>query len=280
MYFIEQSEESSTYPFESKDSSPPKELPNEDKIRALPLQRNRKFFGGKSGTGNPFYKVDPDLSPKIQISDTNNRTNMNSCSNLAQIDPSLNNSLVHDPNSPSRRREDKVKTTINFFQAGRARNGFTKCLLKKNAPVNADSSVVLEITDEIRTLTDQDECFLESFTMQLNESRDSSMSRAANGKVGVKRIKTLKSSVRFTLGSHNSNPEENYTMNSKSSKIFQEDDGRVGIDTVVDHDQILKEDIGFQAYVQSRIQSNGANKQQTKLSINLRGKKPNFRIGK
>jgi hypothetical protein len=207
----------------------------------FPAEKKCKFLEGMKGMQHSTKSFSTESLQEGKNLEVGQKEDPNDASNLAQIEPSFFICLQPkalfntDHGPPALHSERQVN-----LQAWR------KCLLKKNTPVVPDSTPTFEVTDEIRTMTEQEE----SLEEQLEESE---ASQVAKGKDRLKKSVSLRSSlVKFSLNSNFSSSSREGLPKSRSSRI--QDDVR--IDTVIDCEKLLYQNPVFVEYLESKNNHN------------------------
>jgi hypothetical protein len=257
MSFISLSK-SSEMPIESKHSIP---APNEEAQHGepcayqLPAEKKCKFMAGMNGVQNSTKSFSSESLLEGKLLDVGHKEDHNNASNLAQIEPSFilclqpNSGFKTSQGSPALHSERQVN-----LQAWR------KCLLKKNTPILPDSTPTFEVTDEIRTMTEQEESLLE----QVEESE---ASQVAKGKDRVKKSVSLRSSLlKFSINSNFSSSSREGLAKSRSSRI--QVDAR--IDTVIDCEKLLYQNPVFVEYLESKHNNTASHVKESSVITSLR----------
>lgn len=257
MSFISVSK-SSESPIESKLSMP---TPNEESQQGemcaygIPEVKKCKFFEGMKGVQHSTKSFSSESLPEGKLLDVEQKEDPANASHLAQIEPSFIISLQptamfkSDQISPALHSERQVN-----LQAWR------KCLLKKNTPVLPDSTPTFEVTDEIRTMTEQEV----SVEEQVEESE---ASQVAKGKDRVKKSVSLRSSLlKFSLNSNFSSSSREALPKSRSSRI--QDEAR--IDTVIDCENLLYQNPVFVEYLESKNNHNSSHIKENSVITSFR----------
>jgi len=257
MSFISLSK-SSEMPIESKLSMP---MPNEEAQQGepcaygFPAEKKCKFMEGMKAMQHSTKSFSSESLAEGRLLNLDPKKIPSDASQLAQIDPSF--ILCLQPNSLF-----KVDQCSPALQSERQVNlqAWRKCLLKKNTPIMPDSTPTFEVTDEIRTMTQQEE----SLEEQLEESE---ASQVAKGKDRLKKSVSLRSSlIKFSLNSNFSSSSREALPKSRSSRI-QED---VRIDTVIDCENLLYQNPVFVEYLESKNNHTGSHIKENSIITSFR----------